>query len=153
MNFTVSTISKSLADYLVPYFPGAAFYEDPNQQGTKCPCLFLQVRYNYLTRETSGFWRRRLGLDLTYLVDYNLPNMQQLYQQAGEQLDLVMETFLYSDGEASSLVRTHEREWRIDLDALHYQFEIVERVKLPEESNPIQSMNYRQEVVEAEKVQ
>lgn len=148
MNFTIMTLAKSLADYLAPYFPGAAFYEDPNQQGTKCPCLFLQVRYNYLTRETGGYWLRRLGLDLTYLADYNLPNLQSLYQQAGEQLDLVMDSFPYSDGEESSRVFTHEREWRVDLDALHYQFELLERVTLPEDFNPIQTMDYHQEVLD-----
>ena len=148
MNFTIMTLAKSLADYLAPYFPGVAFYEDPNQQGTKCPCLFLQVRYNYLTRETGGYWLRRLGLDLTYLADYNLPNLQSLYQQAGEQLDLVMDSFPYSDGEESSRVFTHEREWRVDLDALHYQFELLERVTLPEDFNPIQTMDYHQEVLD-----
>lgn len=150
MNFTIMTLAKSLADYLAPYFPGVAFYEDPNQQGTKCPCLFLQVRYNYLTRETGGYWLRRLGLDLTYLADYNLPNLQSLYQQAGEQLDLVMDSFPYSDGEESSRVFTHDREWRVDLDALHYQFELLERVTLPEDFNPIQTMDYRQEVLDEE---
>ena len=146
MNFTIMTLAKSLADYLAPYFPGVAFYEDPNQQGTKCPCLFLQVRYNYLTREIGGYQLRRLGVDLTYFVDYNLPNLQSLYQQAGEQLDLVMDSFPYSDGEESALVYTHEREWRVDLDALHYQFELLERVTLPEDFNPIQTMDYHQEV-------
>lgn len=150
MNFTIMTLAKSLADYLAPYFPGVAFYEDPNQQGTKCPCLFLQVRYNYMTRETGGYWLRRLGLDLTYLADYNLPNLQSLYQQAGEQLDLVMDSFPYSDGEESSRVFTHEREWRVDLDALHYQFELLERVTLPEDFNPIQTMDYHQEVLDEE---
>ena len=46
MNLTVSTISKSLADYLAPSFPGVTFYEDPNQQGTTPPCLCLQQRYS-----------------------------------------------------------------------------------------------------------
>lgn len=77
MNLTVTTIAKSLADYLAPCFPSVAFYEDPNQQGSIPPCMFLQTRYNYTTLETGGLWRRRLGLDLTYLEDYNLPDLQQ----------------------------------------------------------------------------
>ena len=52
MNFTVSTISKSLADYLAPSFPGVTFYEDPNQQGSKPPMMFLQTRTNRLELET-----------------------------------------------------------------------------------------------------
>ena len=144
MNLTVTTLAKSLAGYLAPHFPGVAFYEDPNQQGSTAPCMFLQTRYNELTIESGGFWRRRMGLDLTYLVDYNLPNMQQLYQQAGETLDLLMETFPYSDGETEGtvLLRTHEREWRIDLDALHYRFELMERVSIPQAEIKLETMDY-----------
>ena len=146
MNFTVTTIAKSLADYLASSFPGVTFYEDPNQQGSKPPMLFLQQRFSYPELETGGFWLRRIGLDLTYLVDYNLPNLQQLYQAAAESLDLVMETFPYSDGTETALLRTHNREWSIDLDALHYKFELQERVTLPKDFNPMQMMDYNAEV-------
>lgn len=148
MNLTVTTIAKSLADYLAPCFPSVAFYEDSNQQGSIPPCMFLQTRYNYTTLETGGLWRRRLGLDLTYLEDYNLPDLQQRYQRAGETLDLLMETFPYSDGETARtiLLRAHEREWRVDLDALHYRFELLERVSIPEEYVKMQMMDYDEEV-------
>ena len=133
MNLTVSTISKSLADYLAPILPGVAMYEDPNQQGSQPPCMFLQVRYGRLTKEMSGYWVRRLGLDLVYLLDYNLPDLQRQYQAAAEALDLVMETFPYSDGssEGQALLRTYDREWTVDPDAMHYKFELRERVTLP----------------------
>lgn len=155
MNFTVSTIASSLADYLASTLPGVTMYEDPNQQDTKTPCMFLQQRFSRLTLETGGFWLRRIGLDLTYLVDYNLPNMQRLYQSAAEALDIVMETFPYSDGTSADavLLRTYEREWRIDLDALHYQFELRERVTLPETFNPMRTMRYNEEVTDGEKIQ
>ena len=154
MNFTVSTIAKSLAGYLAPVLPGVTYYEDPNKQGTKTPCLFLQTRYTRLEHETGGYWRRILGLDLTYLVDYNMPNMQQLYEAAAEALDLVMETFPYSDGAAdgSVLLRTYDREWNIDLDALHYRFELRERVTLPETFQPMETMDYNGEVTNGETV-
>ena len=148
MNFTVSTIAKSLADYLAPVLPGVTMYEDPNQQDSKPPMMFLQQRYSYISLETGGFWRRRIGLDLTYLLDYNLPNLQQLYQSAAESLDLVMETFPYNDGfnAGTVLLRTYEREWSIDLDAMHYKFELQERVTLPKDFNPMQTMDYNAEV-------
>lgn len=148
MNFTVSTVAKSLAAYLAPYFDGVSFLEDPAQQGTKTPCMFLQQRYAYTDRRLSGRFLRRIGLDLTYLLDYNLPNMQQLYQQAAEMLDILMETFPYSDetsGE-TTLLRAYNREWRIDLDAMHYKFELQVWVSLPEPFNPIETMEYHQEV-------
>lgn len=139
MTFTVSTIAKSLAGYLAPVLPGVAMYEDPNQQGSQPPCMFLQTRYNRLKLEMGGYWLRTLGLDLTYLLDYNLPDLQQRYQAAAEALDLVMETFPYSDGEAEAepvLLRTYDRSWKVDLDALHYKFELRERVTLPAPSVP-----------------
>lgn len=144
MNFTVSTIAKSLADYLAPVLPGVTFYEDPNQQGSKPPMLFLQVRYDRKRLETGGFWMRTTGMDLTYMADYNLPDLQQLYQSAGEALDLVMETFPYSDGTNSGtvLLRTYDREWTVDLDAMHYKFELRERVTIPEEAVKMQTMDY-----------
>lgn len=116
--------------------------------------MFLQARYSSLTRETGGFWRRRLGLDLTYLLDYHLPDLQRRYQAAAEVLDLVMETFPYSDGitPGTTLLRTYGREWSIDLDALHYRFELRERVTLPGDFHPMETMDYYEEVRDAEKV-
>ena len=154
MNLTVSTISKSLADYLAPSFPGVTFYEDPNQQDSKPPMMFLQTRTNRLTLETGGFWRRTLGIDLVYLLEYNLPNLQQLYQAAGETLDLLMETFPYSDGETEGtvLLRTYDREWNIDLDELHYRFELRERVSIPEKYVKMQTMDYNEDLKDGETV-
>ena len=146
MNLTVSTISKSLADYLSPSFPGVTFYEDPNQQDSKPPMMFLQTRTNRLTLETGGYWIRTLGVDLVYLLEYNLPNLQQLYQAAGETLDLLMETFPYSDGTTQGLLRTYDREWNIDLDELHYRFELRERVTIPETAVKMQTMDYNEDL-------
>ncbi len=148
MNLTVTTIAKSLAGYLAPHFPGVTFYEDPNQQGSQQPMMFLQTRTNRLLLETGGFWRRILGVDLVYLLEYNLPDLQRRYQAAGETLDLLMESFPYSDGttEGTVLLRTHDREWNIDLDELHYRFEVRERVALPQEHVKMETMDYEPEV-------
>lgn len=148
MNFTISTIAQSLADYLATSFPGVTFYENPNQQGTQTPCMFLQQRYSYIKVKTSNRFLRQIGLDLTYLVDYNLPNMQQIYQQAAESLDQVMETFPYTDGttEETALLRTYNREWRIDLDAMHYKFELQVWVDVPITEVPMETMDYSEDV-------
>ena len=153
MTFTVSTIAKSLAGYLAPVLPGVAMYEDPNQQCRQPPCMFLQTRYNRLKREMGGYWLRSLGLDLTYLLDYNLPDLQRQYQAAAEALDLVMETFPYSDGssDGQALLRTYDREWTVDLDAMHYKFELRERVTLPKPDVPkMQELELHQYMEEAD---
>lgn len=146
MNFTVSTIAASLAAYLSPLFPGVTFYENPNQQGTNPPCMFLQQRYSFMKRRTSGQWLRTIGLDITYLEDYNLPNMQQLYQAAAETLEIAMDAFPYSDGTSTTTVLTYDRDSRIDLDAMHYKFELRVIVELPETETPMQTMTYNEEV-------
>ena len=148
MNFTISTIAQSLAAYLAPTLPGVTFYENPNQQGTHPPCMFLQQRYSYIKAKVSGRFLRQIGLDLTYLVDYNLPNMQQLYERAAEALDQVMETFPYSDGTETATIRTYNREWRIDLDAMHYKFELQVWVSVPETETPMETMDYQEDVTD-----
>lgn len=142
MNFTITTIAQSLADYLAPVLPGVTMFEDPNQQGTTIPAMFLQQRYSYIQKQTDGYYIRRIGLDLTYLEDYNLPDLHQKYLLAAEALDLVMDTFLYSAGEKEepTRVRAYDREWTVDLDALHYKFELRERVTVQEVSEKMQEM-------------
>ena len=140
MKFSVSNVSKSISGYLSPFLPGVTFYEDPNQQKSETPCAFLQQRYAHMEKYTGGRWLRRIGLDLTYLVDYNLVDLQRRYQQAAEALDLVLETFPYSDGEDSALLRAYDREWRIDADALHYKFELRITVSIPENTELMQTI-------------
>ena len=57
------------------------------------PAAFLQQRYSHLERRTGQRWLRRIGLDLTCLEDYNLPDLQQRYLAMAEALDLSMEIF------------------------------------------------------------
>lgn len=148
MRFSLSTVAQSLADYLskFPEFQGVTFYQDPTQQQT-VPCLFLQQTYSDIKPGIGGFLYRTIGLNLTYLVDYNLPNMQQLYQQAAEALDLLLETFPYMDGENMTEVRTYERHWDIDLDALNYKFELRIRQRKADQFNPMETMTYNAEVL------
>lgn len=146
MTFTIQTVARSLADCLSPALPGAAFYEDPNQQNSQMPCMFLQQRYAYISPRPGGRWLRRVGLDLTYLEDYHLPGLQRRYQAAAEVLDQVLESFPYSDGQEQALLRTYEREWRIDADALHYKFELQVFVSQPEVQALMEHMDYHGEV-------
>lgn len=146
MTFATANLAASLAAYLAPYFPGVTFYTGPNQQGTEPPCMFLQQRYSYPDLQQDGRRRLRIGLDLAYLLDYNLPNMQLQYQEAADTLNVVMETFPYSDGTDTALLRTYDKESRIDLDALHYKFEVRVWVSLPETPIMMQTMDYTEDV-------
>lgn len=143
MNFTVTTLAQSLADYLAPVLPGVTMYEDPNQQGTDTPCMFLQLRYSPTEKQLDGRFLRKVGVDLVYLEDFNIPDLHQKYLSAAQALDLVMDTFPYFDGDSPGtvLVRTYDREWTIDEDALHYKFELRERVSIQESSEKMKRLD------------
>lgn len=119
-------LTRSLADYLAPSLPGVTFYDNPNQQGTKLPAMFLQRTRANIDLKMGGRFLRRLGLDLVCLVDYNQVDMDDQYTRAAGILDERLETFPYSDGEGgqSVLLRTHERSWSLQDDALHYKFDL-----------------------------
>lgn len=68
MNFTVTTIARSLAAHLAPVLPGVQMLEDPAQQGVEPPCMFLQQRYYNIKPHPGGRWLRTIGVDLTYLL-------------------------------------------------------------------------------------
>ncbi len=126
MKFTMRGLTRSLAGCLAPHLPNAAFYDNPNQQGTRLPAMFLQRTRAKITMKMGGRFLRRLGLDLVYLVDYNQVDMDDQYTRAADILDERLETFPYSDGEGgqSAILRTHERSWSIQDDALHYKFDL-----------------------------
>lgn len=138
MTWDITTAARSLADYLAPHFPGVQFAEGPHLQGGRYPAMFLQQRFANLKLKQGGRLFQTIGLDLTYLVQYNLSNMQRLYETAAGRLDLLMETFPYSDGSGGrTLLRTYEREWRIDLDALHYKFELRLWLEAEPDNDPL----------------
>ena len=60
-------------------------------------------------------------------------------------MDEVMEVFAYSDGIETALVRTYDRQWNIDLDALHYKFELKIWVEQPQSGPAMRQMDYQQE--------
>ena len=66
-----------------------------------------------------------------------------------------METFPYSDGssDGQALLRTYDREWTVDLDAMHYKFELRERVSIPVPAVKMQTMDLNEEVKHDEQTQ
>lgn len=146
MTFTVTTLARSLAAYLAPILPGVQILEDPAQQGVEPPCMFLQQRYSSIRPHPDGRWLRTIGVDLTYLLDYNLPDLQQRYNAAGETLDLWMETFPYTDGTSTALLRAFDRKTDIDSDGLHYKFELRVFVEKPEAAVKMQAVRMEQKV-------
>ena len=148
MDYNLSIIAKSLATYLGSFFEDVTFYENPNQQGTQLPAMFLQTRSGSIQSALSDYSRRTFKLDLVYLEDYNLTNLQEIYQEAAEILDQVMRNFPIFDEDENlvEIVRTENRSWKIEYDALHYNFDLVTRVVQPETGVKMQTYTEEMEV-------
>ena len=146
MTFSFSTLARSLADYLAPDLPDATFYEDPNQQNTRCPCVFLQQRFARAAPYPGGRWLRRIGVELVYLEGYTLADVQRRYRAAAEKLDQLLGTFPYTDPQGqTALLRALERRWDIDLEGLHYSFELKIWSARPCDGPPMQSIQQFEE--------
>lgn len=140
--FSLELLARSLANHLSPFFPQASFYADPNQQGTKTPCFFVQQRFASVEDKIGGRFLRKIGVDLVHLLDYNLPDMQRQYQNAADILDEVMDCFEYSDGEEAAWMRAEKRNWKIAIDELHYKFDIHAWCSLAENVPKMEEMDY-----------
>ena len=142
MIFTMPALSRSLADYLSPELPGASFYADPNQQGTRSPALFLRQTFAKISPQPGGLLLRRLGLDLVYLDRFYTVREESRLQAAADVMDQMLETFPYSAEKEGAAVRlrTYDRRWDIADSALHYKFELRLRLTRVEDAALMQSI-------------
>lgn len=149
MTFTMQALTRSLADYLAPVLPGFTFYDNPNQQGTRLPAMFLQRTKAKIVKKMGDRFLRTLGLDLVCLVELSAADMEDRYARAAGVLDEALETFPYAGGEGGDtvLLRTGEREWYIRDDALHYKFDLKIWVARDEDKALMKSIqSYAEEV-------
>lgn len=142
MTFTMPALARSLADYLSPELPGASFYADPNQQGTRSPALFLRQTFAKISLQPGGILLRRLGLDLVYLDRFYTVREESRLQAAADVIDQLLETFPYSEEKEGAAVylRTYDRRWDIADSALHYKFELRLRLTLAEDAALMRSI-------------
>ncbi len=142
MIFTMPALSRSLADHLAPVLPGASFYADPNQQGTRSPALFLRQIFAKISPQPSGLLLRRLGLDLVYQDRFYTVREESRLQMAADVMDQMLETFPYSMEKAGAavLLRAYDRRWDITDSTLHYKFELRLRLTQAEDAALMQSI-------------
>ena len=149
MIFTIQAISGSLASYLAPELPGVTFYDNPNQQGTKPPAVFLRRTNARIAKKMGDRFLRTLGLDLVYLEEFNQVGMEDRYTAAADILDQMLEIFPYTSmkGGETALLRTYERKWDIINGDLHYKFNLKVWVSREEDAVLMRSIQSYQEEV------
>lgn len=126
---------QSIARHIETILPGYNVYINPNQQHTKLPCFFVQfVNNNNIVNDTVSRDKRFLRtffIDLIYMNDYNLTNLYTEYAGIADILDANLQfiPYIYNtsdepDVEKTTLIRTYQRNYNINLDALHYRFTV-----------------------------
>lgn len=135
--FTLAMVNEAIAAAVAAALPGVTVYDSPNQQNTRLPALFITHRGEQgLDGQVGERWLRRLKFDLCYLEELNLPDLGDRYRGAAEALDLALAALPYADGLP---LRCAKRTWFVELDGLHYQFDLTARVSLP--GNPAKMEN------------
>lgn len=136
-DFTTQAVVTALSDLLGELFPGKTVYANPKQQGTKTPAFFITFMPSNIKKQVGNRWMREIGVDLVYQTKFDLPDLNDRYLAVAEMLDTALELFPMADGP----VRTYNRKWFVELDALHYQFKIMCRVSNPVSTTPMQTID------------
>lgn len=135
---TNSLISSALSDILAENFPDSTIYDNPNQQNTELPAWFINyIPGSSIQKAVNNRYWRSLHIDLVYLLEYDLPDVYDQYRDAAEKLDEVLELFTYTQDDQEYLIRTYDRNWRMDLSALHYELRLDLRVSLEKPKDPV----------------
>ena len=134
----INLITSALSDFLAFYFPGMPVYNNPNQQETDLPAWFINfVPGSSIKKQVGNRYLRSLHIDLVYLEEYNLPDLYDRYLTVAETLDETLEVFAYVYEGQKYLLRTRERNWRVSLADLHYEFKLDVRVSLSKTPDPL----------------
>lgn len=125
-------VHKSFTSVLQKITPNAHIYDNPNQQGTKIPAWFI-VHREPVTIERDLDKRAWLtyGIDLYYMLDYNLPRTFDSYSSVADALNTELK-YLTIYG-TTFKVHVQNRSWSLQLDCLRYSTTLKFRVSETEE--------------------
>jgi len=78
------------------------------------------------------------------MAELNLPNLNDLYRSAAEALDYHLKEI----PSGNEVICAINRTWFVELDSLHYQFDIFARVSKPYAPTYMQSAEIKEEIKE-----
>lgn len=144
---TVQIIQDAIAGFLKNKVGATKVYNNPNQQGTEFPAWFIHLipLTGISYPAVGGRLLRNFQIDLVYTEQYNLVDLYDIYLQKAEEMDYLLEYIEYpykvlnEDGTVEieiALIRPMNKEWSIDLQSLHYKFQLNLHVRRYEGDNP-----------------
>ncbi|SFM37607.1 phage tail terminator family protein [Pelosinus propionicus] len=138
VEINLAFLVSGLADKLAGLFPGIHIFANPSQQfmnsvldseGKHLPCFFIIPRPGATIKKGIDRWYWQPLYELVYLTDLYTDTQQYEFQDVAQLLDESLETFIAN----GAIIRTYNRKWTIELQALHYMIDIKQFVQLPKE--------------------
>lgn len=138
MTFTIQNIIKSIALMLNGRWADIPVYASPNQQGTECPCFFVFQRPSSMTDGIDDINTRTINVDVVYVQARNIPNAYEDIYEKADGFDELFDMITYTDGAETTPLHTHDREYSIEDQELHYHFRLTNRVSIPKDEAQMQ---------------
>ena len=128
MIFSIDNLIESIAAQLKTEYPALPVYDSYTLQGCKFPCFFVFLTPSNIYDQIDAYDKRELNFDVVYVQERNAPNAYGTLYTVADTLDELLDTVTYTDGEESIPLHTHERNYSIDDQELHYKFRVIARV-------------------------
>jgi len=139
MNYTIENLIQSIAAQLKTVYPALPVYDTFTLQGNEYPCFFVFLMPSNISDQIDGVDKREIFFDVVYVQQRNITNAYADLYSVADTLDELLDVVNYTaDGETVPL-HTHERNYSIDDQELHYKFKIIARVSRPYTPNPMQT--------------
>ncbi|MEY8339080.1 DUF6838 family protein [Lachnospiraceae bacterium 62-35] len=135
MIFSSQNIMKSLSKLLQERYPAYPVYTILNRQEMTYPCFILSLISSTLENQIGNRLFCNLCMEIVFVQQHGSASGEEEITDIIDCLDEVLELIPYSDGESTALIRSYERQWRIENEELHYQFHIKNRMSLVEKEN------------------
>ena len=141
MTYTINNLIKSVAGVLAASFPDVPIHDSPTQQKSGYPCFYVFLRPSDIRDQLSARDMRNVSLDVVYVQERNTPDANAELYGIADTLDELLDVVPYSDGSGEDPVplHTHERDYSIEDQELHYRLRISQRVSKPVEHIPMQT--------------
>ena len=139
MTYTIENLIQSIAAQLKTVYPALPVYDTFTLQGYEYPCFFVFLMPSNISDQIDGVDKREIYFDVVYVQQRNITNAYADLYSVADTLDELLDVVNYTSNGETVPLHTHERNYSIDDQELHYKFKIIARVSRPYTPNPMQT--------------